>query len=92
MPRQNKRSPAGPERPLRGGIERYEEFQGERHAVRSVSGSAAGKDYRCPGCDQVVRAGQPHVVTWAADDLGASNRRHWHTPCWAARDRRGPTR
>jgi len=31
------------------------------------------------------------VVTWPVDDLDASDRRHWHTPCWAARDRRFPS-
>jgi len=72
-------------------VERYEDWRGERYCVRSVTGSAAAKDYRCPGCDQLVRAGQPHVVTWPVDDLDASDRRHWHTPCWAARDRRFPS-
>jgi hypothetical protein len=54
--------------------------------VRHVSG-ATGKAYRCPGCDQEIRPATPHVVAWpegAADD-----RRHWHTACWSARDRRG---
>ena len=59
--------------------------------VRSVPGSAAGKDYRCPGCQQLIRAGTGHVVTWPADELGSvSDRRHWHASCWAARSRRRP--
>jgi hypothetical protein len=44
-----------------------------------------------------VRPGTPHVVAWPADgaiggrgDIG--DRRHWHTPCWAARARRSPRR
>ncbi len=31
----------------------------------------------------------PHVVVWSAQDTDAAGRRHWHTACWAARDRRG---
>ena len=69
--------------------------------VRQVSGSAAVRDYRCPGCDQEIRPGTPHVVTWPAyprdSDLdpwdtesSADWRRHWHTPCWGARARRRP--
>ena len=54
--------------------------------VRRVAGAAASKVYRCPGCDHEVRPGTAHIVAWpegAPDD-----RRHWHTPCWTARDRR----
>lgn len=59
--------------------------------VRQVTGAAAIRDYRCPGCDQVVVAGTPHVVVWPADEHGSvDERRHWHTPCWAARGRRRP--
>jgi hypothetical protein len=61
--------------------------------VRTVSANSAVKDYRCPGCDQVIRAGLPHVVAWPDDDHGSvTDRRHWHSPCWAARDRRRPAR
>ncbi len=59
--------------------------------VRQVSGSSATRDYRCPGCDQIVAAGTPHVVAWpAGEDGSVDERRHWHTPCWAARNRRRP--
>lgn len=59
--------------------------------VRTVPGSAATKDYRCPGCDQLIAAGVGHLVTWPADDDGSvADRRHWHAPCWAARLRRRP--
>ena len=54
--------------------------------VRHVSG-ASGKAYRCPGCDQEVRPATPHVVAWPEGQ--PDDRRHWHTACWAARDRRG---
>ncbi len=61
--------------------------------VQRTTGSAATKPYRCPGCDQVIPQATPHVVTWRADDeRDLENRRHWHTPCWAARDRRAPRR
>jgi hypothetical protein len=56
--------------------------------VRQVTGAAADRAYRCPGCDQVVGAGTPHVVAWPAGNV--EDRRHWHTPCWAARTRRRP--
>ncbi|TDL03370.1 hypothetical protein EUA04_25965 [Mycolicibacterium obuense] len=64
------------------------------YEVRTVPGSRAIKVYRCPGCDQEIRPGVAHVVAWPADsgDAGADDRRHWHTPCWANRATRGPTR
>jgi hypothetical protein len=68
-------------------------------AVRTVPGAGTDKTYRCPGCDQEIRPGTPHVVSWPAyardSDLepwdtesAADLRRHWHTVCWRARDRR----
>lgn len=48
--------------------------------VRPVSGQAAAKSYRCPGCDHPIAPGQPHVVAWPPGELDA--RRHWHTACW----------
>ena len=61
--------------------------------VRSVTGAASEKSYRCPGCDHEVRPGIPHIVAWPASagtgsGGGLADRRHWHTPCWNARDRR----
>lgn len=60
--------------------------------VQSVRGS--DREYRCPGCDQVVPARTPHVVAWRTDTWrdGLEDRRHWHPACWQARGRRGPTR
>ena len=66
--------------------------------VRQVTGSAATRAYRCPGCDQEIRPATPHVVAWPAfddgdgrdEDAGLADRRHWHTACWRARHRRGP--
>jgi hypothetical protein len=93
MPRQNRRRdepPAGSAEPARAVGERIEDWRGEPYLVRAVTGSGATKLYRCPGCDQQIRTGQPHVVTWPEYDPDAGDRRHWHTACWKARDSRGP--
>jgi hypothetical protein len=58
--------------------------------VRRVTGSAATRAYRCPGCDQEIRPATPHVVAWPEGDGGVEDRRHWHTVCWEARGRRRP--
>jgi hypothetical protein len=55
--------------------------------VRPLTGSTTGRTYRCPGCDQELPAGSPHVVVWP--EGREDDRRHWHTACWGARDRRG---
>ena len=54
--------------------------------VRVLSGAGSTKEYRCPGCDHEVVAGVPHTVSWPEGQ--ADLRRHWHSPCWAARSRR----
>ncbi|MGH3681889.1 MAG: hypothetical protein ACRDT2_16770 [Natronosporangium sp.] len=98
------------------GAETEETWGGEVWRVRQIPGGAAVKSYRCPGCDQEIRPGVPHLVAWPvgfagpvgfADPVGvagpvgvgaavgfggAGERRHWHTGCWRARDRRRPTR
>lgn len=79
----------------RGGVPVTEDGPDGRWAVRTVS--SRDKTYRCPGCDQVIPVGTAHVVAWPmdsffGDDAGLAERRHWHTACWRARDRRGPTR
>ena len=38
--------------------------------VQRISGQRAVKEYRCPGCDQVVAPGTPHVVAYRDDDAG----------------------
>ncbi|WP_204806774.1 hypothetical protein [Mycobacterium riyadhense] len=66
---------------------------GYEYEVRPVAASRAVKTYRCPGCDHEIRSGTAHVVVWPAELPGAvQDRRHWHTPCWANRANRGPTR
>lgn len=63
--------------------------------VRRVTGASATRGYLCPGCAQEVAPGTPHVVAWPADGLtgtqeAVEQRRHWHSPCWAARASRRP--
>jgi hypothetical protein len=74
--------------PLRAGAIPMSESQPDGEwIVRPVSGSGAGKLYRCPGCDQEIAPTLAHIVAWRPGDEG--NRRQWHTPCWHARMRRG---
>jgi len=54
--------------------------------VRQVRGSST-KEYRCPGCSQLVRRGLAHVVVWPVEkallsEAAIDERRHWHTACW----------
>ncbi|MEZ7003948.1 ATP/GTP-binding protein [Streptomyces sp. AD55] len=95
-PRRNR--PKGPRQAARGdgdedagrygGWQTSTGWRGEEWSVRHVAGaSARGKSYRCPGCDQAIPDGVPHVVAWPQHS-GVDDRRHWHTSCWNARDRR----
>ncbi|WP_067483146.1 ATP/GTP-binding protein [Actinomadura hibisca] len=92
-PRKNRRAARG--RP-QGGAASYRDQETEEGPdgewnVRQVAGANATKPYRCPGCDQEIPPGVPHVVAWPAGGWGdADDRRHWHSPCWRARGRRGP--
>ncbi|PZS18599.1 MAG: ATP/GTP-binding protein [Pseudonocardiales bacterium] len=70
--------------------ERREDWRGEEYVIRGVTALGASKAYRCPGCDQEVRRGMAHLVVWPASGSPESDRRHWHSTCWAARDRRSP--
>ncbi|AJE42555.1 hypothetical protein [Streptomyces nodosus] len=71
-----------------GGLQFTESWGGEQWCVRHVAGgSTEGKSYRCPGCDQVIPSGVPHVVAWP-EHSGVDERRHWHKACWNAKDRR----
>jgi hypothetical protein len=70
--------------------ERVEGFAGEEYVVRPVTGSAATKSYRCPGCDHLIAPATPHVVVWPVvasmfSSSGLEERRHWHTGCWRRR-------
>ncbi len=100
MPRRHRRSPndrTPPGDPSPAGMQRVEEYPDGAYVVRRVSGAASAKTYRCPGCDQEIRPGTPHVVAWPADGAiggfgDVTDRRHWHSPCWGARGRRRPSR
>jgi hypothetical protein len=90
-PRRNRQSRAVPAARTdddqdRHGLERQETWQGEEWVMRPVAGST-GKTYRCPGCDQEIPPGVGHVVAWS-EQHGVDDRRHWHRPCWNAKDRR----
>jgi hypothetical protein len=94
MPRRHRRAPQPglkiDDESVRRGVQSVEAGRDGDWMVRPVSGDA-GKVYRCPGCDQEIGAGVPHVVAWPADERGdLSDRRHWHTGCWRARGRRAP--
>ncbi len=67
-----------------------EQWRGEEYIVRGVTATGATKAYRCPGCDQEIPTRQPHLVVWPDADADAADRRHWHTACWSARERRMP--
>ena len=74
-----------------GGAPRREESHGRSWFSRRVKGSE--KTYTCPGCRQIIPSGTAHVVAWMADSImgdeaAISDRRHWHSGCWAARDQR----
>ncbi|WP_031082877.1 hypothetical protein [Streptomyces sp. NRRL WC-3549] len=94
-PRRNR--PRGGDSPTgnaREAVERYggggltESWRGEEWSVRLLSGAGAtGKRYRCPGCDQEIPSGVPHLVAWP-EYGGVDDRRHWHKACWNAKDRR----
>jgi hypothetical protein len=101
LPRRRPR--AGSRSPDRGPARRAEQVEQAADGdwvVRPLTGASnTGKTYRCPGCDQEIRPGTPHVVTWPAyprdSDLdpwdtesSADWRRHWHTACWRARTHR----
>lgn len=66
-------------------------YAGQVWAVRAVRPNDTGRSYRCPGCQQEVTSGVAHTVVWPVEGMQqAENRRHWHTVCWSARERRRP--
>ena len=94
-PRRIRRDRSGPPDPVPG-PERVESWPDGDWIVRRIPGAGSAKAYRCPGCDQEIVPGTPHVVAWPADGarmaggVGVEERRHWHTACWQHRLRRGP--
>jgi len=55
---------ANPSLPL--GPERHEPWPDGDWVVRLIPGAASVKGYRCPGCDQEILPGAPHLVAWPA--------------------------
>ena len=94
MPRRNNRA----QDETRGDVSRafrpvdtVQTYAGGQWTVRVLRGNADGKIYTCPGGQQQLASSLPHVVVWPNDRLGdVTDRRHWHTSCWRARDRRPP--
>lgn len=85
----NRRPQQGEEdRSLIASNQSFEEDESGLWVVRKLTGSAANKPYRCPGCDQLIPMATPHIVAWR--DGEEDNRRHWHSACWAKRGDRGP--
>ncbi len=78
--------------PASAGPEQTESWPDGDWVVRLVPGAASAKSYRCPGCDQEIPAGTPHLVAWPSLSPGPSDRRHWHRPCWDRRTQRRPGR
>ncbi|WP_432495881.1 hypothetical protein [Kineococcus gypseus] len=96
MPRANRRRPDPPPRGALGrGVDRTVHAADGSWVVRELRGDTSTKTYRCPGCAQDIPPGVPHLVVWPSVGTfspgdGASERRHWHAACFAARGRRGP--
>jgi hypothetical protein len=79
-----------PARPLSSGHATAATKADGRWIVRGVTGAAAIKVYRCPGCQQPIPTGTPHVVVWPdvpslLAESPVAERRHWHNGCWQRR-------
>ena len=57
---------------IQGGSTREDTYRGMRWTVRAVSGASATRSYLCPGCQQDIAPGVPHVVVWPAEGVGRS--------------------
>jgi hypothetical protein len=90
VPRANRRRRDEPADVTRlGGGTATARYAGHLWTVRSVTGATATRPYLCPGCQQSIEPGVPHVVVWPAEGVGGvGDRRHWHTGCWQRRDAR----
>ena len=52
------------EREINPSNQSFEEDENGLWIVRKLTGSAANKPYRCPGCDQLIPMATPHTVAW----------------------------
>ncbi|KWZ74117.1 MAG: ATP/GTP-binding protein [Winkia neuii] len=82
---------AAPARPLQmrrlASMPRTQVRAGNTYQVQRLP--AAEKEYVCPGCNNTIAIGSPHVVAWITEgafglDQGVDSRRHWHPYCWNA--------
>ena len=78
MPRRHRRAPEERPQPLR--MPRSAPPPWALAAGFDIRRVVGDKEYRCPGCDLLIRSGMWHlvVVPTAAPD----ERRHWHEGCW----------
>lgn len=87
MPRKHRRNPEYFQPPTPGQPSRRSDppfwSLAPGYDVRQVAGD---KEYRCPGCDHIIRPGSWHLVVVPLDD--PDSRRHWHTECWRSELRR----
>lgn len=79
-----------PPRPLLASHASASDKADGRWMTQSMPSGSAVKSYRCPGCQQTIAAGTPHVVVWPYEpgwlsERAVDERRHWHTSCWARR-------
>ena len=90
MGRHNRRQPMPEPREFNpNGTRKIETGPDGSWVTQVFSGASTKKDYRCPGCDQIIAPGVTHIVTWeysgGSMDDHVESRRHWHKACWANR-------
>ena len=86
-PKKTKKQQEEPELNLelaRRGSKRQETKRGVEYYVQPTSGQNAepGKTWICPHCSGTITKGTAHLVAWQVF-RDASERRHFHTNCWA---------
>ena len=84
MGRRNRRKEEDepPELVMRGFRGTQVHADGEWQVIEQL---AAPKEYRCPGCDQIIAVGTANIVAWRDDQNAEHHRRHWHKGCWQRR-------
>lgn len=87
-PKKRQKPEAPPEINITSTGESVEEHSDGIYVVRRLTGSGSTKPFRCPGCDQLIPLATPHIVAWLEYD--EDGRRHWHSACWAKKNKRGP--
>ncbi|MBU6347253.1 MAG: ATP/GTP-binding protein [Actinomycetales bacterium] len=90
MGRHNRRQPVPEPREFNpNGSRKVESWPDGSWVTQLISGADSVKQYRCPGCDQVINPGVAHTVAWEYSggnlDDGVEHRRHWHKACWTNR-------